>query len=153
MKIKIISIGNNPPSWVQDIVLQYTSRFNDNFKIELIEIKSDKNSKPMKQKKLDEAQKILKFIDNDFIIALDENGSPCSSKELKKKLSNWMQNIPKLTFVIGGANGLDNTIIKNSNWVWSLSMLTLPHNFAKVILVEQLYRASTILNSHPYHRE
>ena len=64
-----------------------------------------------------------------------------------------MQNFPKITFIIGGADGLDNIIIKNSNWVWSLSNLTLPHNLVKVILVEQLYRASTILNNHPYHRE
>ena len=153
MKIKIISIGNNPPKWAQDIILEYTSRFKDHFKIELIEIKSDKNIKSIKQKKIVEAQKILKFLDNDYIISLDEKGSSCSSKALSKKLSNWMQNFPKLVFVIGGADGLDNTILEYSSWVWSLSSLTLPHNLAKVILVEQLYRASTILNNHPYHRE
>jgi len=153
LKIKIISIGNNPPKWAQDIFLEYTSRLKGHFKIELIEIKSDKNIKSIKQKKIEEAQKILKFLDNDFIISLDEKGSACSSKALSKKLSNWMQNFPKLVFVIGGADGLDNKIIEHSNWVWSLSNLTLPHNLAKVILLEQLYRASTILNNHPYHRE
>jgi 23S rRNA (pseudouridine1915-N3)-methyltransferase len=153
LKIKIISIGNNPPKWAKDILLQYTSRFDDHLRIELIEIKSEKNIKPIKQKKAEEAQKILKLIGKEFIISLDENGSNCSSKSLSKKLSNWMQNFPKITFIIGGADGLDNIIIKNSNWVWSLSNLTLPHNLVKVILVEQLYRASTILNNHPYHRE
>ena len=153
MKIKIISIGNNPPKWVQDILVKYTSRFDVHFKIEFIEIKSEKNFKSLGHKKLQEAEKILKFIGSDFIISLDEHGSSCTSKSISKKLSNWMQNFPKLAFVIGGADGLDNTILEYSSWVWSLSSLTLPHNLAKVILVEQLYRASTILNNHPYHRE
>ena len=153
MKIKIISIGNSPPKSIQEILLQYTSRFDDHFKIELLEIKPEKKIKSVEQKKLQEAQKILKFIDTDFLISLDENGSPCSSRGLSKKLSNWMQNFPKVTFVIGGADGLDKKIIENSNWTWSLSDLTLPHNLVKIILVEQLYRASTILNKHPYHRE
>ena len=153
MKIKIISIGNNPPKSIQDILLKYISRFDDHFKIELLEIKSEKYFKSVDQKKLKEAQKILKFVGTDFIISLDENGSSCSSIDLSEKLSKWMQNFPKVTFIIGGADGLDKKIIGNSNWVWSLSKLTLPHNLVKIILVEQLYRASTILNNHPYHRE
>jgi len=153
LKIKIISIGNSPPKSIQAILLKYTSRFDDHFKIELLEIKSEKKFKSFGQKKLQEAQKILKFVGTDFIISLDENGSSCSSIDLSEKLSKWMQNFPKVTFIIGGADGLDKKIIGNSNWVWSLSKLTLPHNLVKIILVEQLYRASTILNNHPYHRE
>ena len=153
MKIKIISIGNSPQKSTQDILLKYTSRFDDHFKIELLEIKSEKKFKSVGQKKLQEAQKILKFVGTDLIISLDENGSSCSSIDLSQKLSKWMQNFPKVTFIIGGADGLDKKIIENSNWVWSLSKLTLPHNLVKIILVEQLYRASTILNNHPYHRE
>tara|TARA_B110000238_G_C15847171_1_gene319433 strand:+ start:101 stop:562 length:462 start_codon:yes stop_codon:yes gene_type:complete len=153
LKIKIISIGNSPQKSTQDILLKYTSRFDDHFKIELLEIKSEKYFKSVDQKKLKEAQKILKFVGTDFIISLDENGSSCSSIDLSEKLSKWMQNFPKVTFIIGGADGLDKKIIGNSNWVWSLSKLTLPHNLVKIILVEQLYRASTILNNHPYHRE
>ncbi len=153
MKIKIISVGNSPPKSIQDILLKYTSRFDNYFKIEILEIKSEKNFKSVGQKKMQEAQKILKFIGTDFIISLDESGSPCSSINLSAKLSNWMQNFPNVTFIIGGADGLDKKIIEKSDWVWSLSKLTLPHNLVKIILVEQLYRASTILNNHPYHRE
>ncbi|MDC0127004.1 23S rRNA (pseudouridine(1915)-N(3))-methyltransferase RlmH [Methylophilaceae bacterium] len=153
MKIKIISIGNSSPKSIQDILFKYTSRFVDHFKIELLEIKSEKKFKSVEQKKLQEAQKILKLVGTDFIVSLDENGSSCSSIGLSEKLSNWMQNFPKVTFIIGGADGLDKKIIEKSNWVWSLSELTLPHNLVKVILVEQIYRASTILNNHPYHRE
>ena len=85
-----------------------------------------------------EAKKILKYIDTDFVVSLDEKGSSCSSKGLSKKLSDWMQNFSKVTFIIGGADGLDKKIIENSNWAWSLSDLTLPHNLVKIILVEQL---------------
>jgi|TARA_B110000037_G_scaffold76432_1_gene91428 23S rRNA (pseudouridine1915-N3)-methyltransferase len=153
LKIKIISIGNNPPKWVQEILIKYISRFDGHFKIELIELKSEKNFKSIEQKKIQETNKIFKFIDNDFIISLDENGSSCSSIDLSKKLSDWLQNFPKVTFIIGGADGLDMKILEKSNWVWSLSDLTLPHNIVKIILIEQLYRASSILNNHPYHRE
>ena len=153
MKIKIISIGNSPPKSIQAILLKYTSRFDDHFKIELLEIKQEKKFGSVEHKKFQDAQKILKFIDTDFIVSLDENGSTCSSKNLSKKLSNWMQSFPKVTFIIGGADGLDKNIIENSNWTWSLSDLTLPHHLVKIILVEQLYRASTILNNLPYHRE
>ena len=153
MKIKIISVGNSPPKWAEDALIKYISRFDDNFKIELIEIKPDKNLKSIEHKKLQEAKKILKYINGSFVVSLDENGSSCSSKKLSEKLSNWMQNFSKVTFIIGGADGLDRTITNNSNWIWSLSKLTLPHNLVKIILIEQLYRASTILNNHPYHRE
>ena len=153
MKIKIISVGNSPPKWAKDALIKYISRFDDNFKIELIEIKPDKNLKSIEHKKLQEAKKILKYINGSFVVSLDENGSSCSSKKLSEKLSNWMQNFSKVTFIIGGADGLDRTITNNSNWIWSLSKLTLPHNLVKIILIEQLYRASTILNNHPYHRE
>ena len=153
MKIKIISVGNSPPKWAKDALIKYISRLDDNFKIELIEIKPDKNLKSIEHKKLQEAKKILKYINGSFVVSLDENGSSCSSKKLSEKLSNWMQNFSKVTFIIGGADGLDRTITNNSNWIWSLSKLTLPHNLVKIILIEQLYRASTILNNHPYHRE
>ena len=153
MKIKIISIGNNPPKWIQDILVEYTSRLDNCFKIEFIEIKSEKNFKSVEQKKLQEAIKILKFIDNDFIISLDENGLSCSSKSISEKLSNWLQNFPKVTFIIGGADGLDKSILANANFIFSLSEMTFPHQLVKLLLSEQLYRSSAILRNHPYHRE
>lgn len=153
MKIKIISVGNAPPKWVKDEITKYISRLDGCFKIELIEIKSDKNLKSKEHKKSQEARKIKKFINNDFIISLDESGTSCSSKNLSKNLNNWMQKFPKIVFIIGGADGLDKELLKNSNWIWSFSKLTLPHNLVKIILLEQLYRSSTILNKHPYHRE
>ena len=70
MKIKIISIGNNPPKWVQDILVKYTSRFDTHFKIEFIEIKSEKNFKSLGHKKLQEAEKILKFIGSCYLLYL-----------------------------------------------------------------------------------
>ena len=153
MKIKIISVGNTSPKWVKDEIVKYISMLDDCFKVELIDIKSNKNQKSIEQKKLQEAKKITKFINDDFVISLDESGALCTSKNLSKNLYNWMQNFSKITFIIGGADGLDKEILKNSNWVWSLSKLTFPHNLVKIILLEQLYRASTILNKHPYHRE
>ena len=153
MKIKIISIGNKPPQWVKDAIKSYSDRVENHFKIGWVEIKPEKNFSSVKKKKELEAKKILTQINNDFIICLDENGMDCSSTKLSKNLSLWVQTYPSISFIIGGADGLGDEIFKRANWKWSLSKMTLPHHLVKIILIEQIFRATSILNNHPYHRE
>lgn len=153
MKIKIISIGNKPPQWVKDAIKSYSDRVENHFKIDWVEIKPEKNFSSIKKKKELEAKKILAQINNDFIICLDENGVDCSSIKLSKNLSLWVQTYPSISFIIGGADGLSDEIFKRANWKWSLSKMTLPHHLVKIILIEQIFRATSILNNHPYHRE
>ena len=88
MKIKIISVGNTSPKWVKDEIVKYISMLDDCFKVELIDIKSNKNQKSIEQKKLQEAKKITKFINDDFVISLDESGALCTSKNLSKNFIN-----------------------------------------------------------------
>ena len=153
MKIKIISIGNKPPQWVKDAIKSYSDRVENHFKIGWVEIKPEKNFSSVKKKKELEAKKILTQINNDFIICLDENGVDCSSTKFSKNLSLWVQTYPSISFIIGGADGLGDEIFKRANWKWSLSKMTLPHHLVKIILIEQIFRATSILNNHPYHRE
>jgi 23S rRNA (pseudouridine1915-N3)-methyltransferase len=86
------------------------------------------------------------------LIALDERGTAITTPELARRLARWRQNGRNIAFLIGGADGLAESVKKSSDAVWSLSPLTLPHGLARVVLAEQLYRAGSILHNHPYHR-
>jgi len=88
-----------------------------------------------------------------LIIALDEHGKEWSTKELATKISNWHEEQQNISLLIGGPDGLSPSYLQNAQTLWSLSKLTLPHQLVRVIVAEQIYRAWSIINRHPYHRE
>lgn len=153
MKIKIISIGNKMPAWINEAFDSYMSKLDRDFTIQLIEIKPEKKFDSIDQKKLSEAEKILSHVDKEFLIVLDEKGLQFSSQELAQKLKHWSEHFKHITFVIGGADGIHEDILHKANLTWSLSKSTFPHAFVRVLITEQLYRAHSILENHPYHRE
>lgn len=135
------------PDWVSTACQEYSKRMPADCAIELKEIKSDVN--PAK-----EAIKIIAAIPkNSLIIALDERGKDLSTKDIASHLKNWREIGKDIVFLIGGADGLDASLKSKEIPLWRLSSLTLPHAFARLLLIEQLYRAWTILQGHPYHRE
>lgn len=153
MKIKIISIGNKMPAWINEAFDSYISKLNRDFTLQLIEIKPEKKFDSIEQKKLSESEKILSHVDKEFLIVLDEKGLQFSSQELAQKLKHWSEHFKHITFVIGGADGIHEDILHKANLTWSLSKSTFPHAFVRVLIAEQLYRAHSILENHPYHRE
>jgi 23S rRNA (pseudouridine1915-N3)-methyltransferase len=153
LKIKIISIGNKMPAWINEAFDSYMSKLDRDFTIQLIEIKPQKKFDSIEQKKLSEAEKILSHVDKEFLIVLDEKGLQFSSQELAQKLKHWSEHFKHITFVIGGADGIHEDILHKANLTWSLSRSTFPHAFVRVLITEQLYRAHSILENHPYHRE
>jgi 23S rRNA (pseudouridine1915-N3)-methyltransferase len=153
LKIKIISIGNKMPAWINEAYDSYISKFNRDFTLQLIEIKPEKKFDSIEQKKLSETEKILSHVDKEFLIVLDEKGLQFSSQELAQKLKHWSEHFKHITFIIGGADGVHEDILHKANLIWSLSKLTFPHAFVRVLIAEQLYRAQSILENHPYHRE
>ena len=86
------------------------------------------------------------------VVVLDEHGTTWTTVELTRRIERWMHDGRDLALLIGGADGLDQACIEAAEHRWSLSPLTLPHGLARLLVVEQLYRASTILRRHPYHR-
>ena len=135
------------PDWVSTACHEYSKRMPPDCTIELKEIKPD--ASPAK-----EAVKIRAAIPkNAWVIALDEHGKDMNTKELANQLTYWRDTGKDIVFLIGGADGLDTTLKSNDIPLWRLSSLTLPHAFARLLLIEQLYRAWTILQGHPYHRE
>jgi 23S rRNA (pseudouridine1915-N3)-methyltransferase len=147
MRLLIIAVGHKMPDWVSAACHEYSKRMPPDCAIELKEIKPD--ASPAK-----EAVKIRAAIPkNAWVIALDEHGKDINTKELANQLTYWRDTGKDSVFLIGGADGLDTTLKSNDIPLWRLSSLTLPHAFARLLLIEQLYRAWTILQGHPYHRE
>ena len=153
MKIKIVSINNPHDQWVYDEIKKFIKKIGRDYKIDLIEIKPDKKAPNPIQKKKSEAQSLDKYIRNTFLICLDERGDSFDSMNFSKKLLHLFARYPDITFLIGGADGLDKQVLAQSNLILSLSKMTLPHQLAKIVLIEQFYRAISISKNHPYHRE
>jgi len=141
------------PAWINEAFDSYMSKLDRDFTIQLIEIKPQKKFDSIEQKKLSEAEKILSHVDKEFLIVLDEKGLQFSSQELAQKLKHWSEHFKHIAFVIGGADGIHEDILHKANLTWSLSKSTFPHAFVRVLITEQLYRAHSILENHPYHRE
>jgi len=153
LKIKIISIGNKMPNWISEAFESYIAKLSHEFTPQLIEIKPEKKFDSIEQKKLSEAEKILTHIEKEFLIVLDEKGIQFTSQELAQKFNHWSEHFKQIAFVIGGADGIHENVIQKANLIWSLSKSTFPHAFVRVLIAEQLYRAQSILENHPYHRE
>ena len=152
-KIRIISVGNNPDKNLKELIDSYSKKLSNQFEVDWINVKAEKKFDSTSQKKEYEAKKITAFIENSFVVAMDESGQLFNSKEFSNKMTGWIQNYPSLTFIIGGADGIHQTLINKADFILSLSRMTFPHQLVKLFLSEQLYRCSAILNNHPYHRE
>jgi len=140
---------------VADAWEQYARRLPPAWRIELVEVAGARRSarQPDAAVKAAEAEKIRATLRRDEqVVALDESGRLLDSEGFAGRLSGWLGGSRDIVFVIGGADGLDAAFLAAADFRWSLSPLTLPHEMVRVVLAEQLYRASTIIAGHPYHR-
>ena len=141
------------PHWVTLAFDEYAKRMPAHMPLSLIEIKPEnRNSgKSIPQMLSLEKERILTNLPSRCkMIALDEKGENLDTLQFVSRLKIWIED--DVTFIIGGADGLDPELKKKSNLQLRLSSLTLPHAIARVVLAEQLYRAVSILQNHPYHR-
>ena len=144
------------PKWVDLALTEYIKRLPKNINFNLNQIAPEKRSRnrSLQELKKNEDEKINTLISStNIVIALDEKGELISSHRLAGELQIWIDQQLDVGILIGGADGLSDSIKNRASKIWSLSKMTLPHALARVIFIEQLYRASTILNKHPYHRE
>ncbi len=154
--MKLIALGHNQPRWVVDGTQEYAKRFPPEWAFELIELKPEKRtpSKSIAGVLADEAERIRQQLPRQtLVIALDERGDQLTTRELSARLAEWSRESPAATFLIGSADGLDADLKKSAQHRLALSKLTLPHGMARVLLIEQLYRAVSLLVDHPYHRD
>ena len=155
MKIQLWSIGKPHDKELKTAIEDFTKRANNYFSVEWIIIPVPKNAGMMNEMDLKkkEGEMILEQLDpKDYLVALDENGKQFTSESLSIFIqSRANESSRRIIFLIGGAFGLDEAILKTANIKWSLSNLTFPHQLVRLILVEQLYRAFSILKNEKYH--
>lgn len=154
MKIKLILVGKTAEASVDAIVKDYSQRLQHytKFEIEIIATNHHKNETPLKIKEKEAELLKKKLQDIDWIILLDDKGKSFTSEEFATQIENWMMQSKKtVAFVVGGAYGFSDEIYKMANTKISLSKMTFSHQIIRVVFMEQLYRAFTIINNEPYH--
>ncbi|MHB1678376.1 MAG: 23S rRNA (pseudouridine(1915)-N(3))-methyltransferase RlmH [Sulfuriferula sp.] len=156
MKLHIIAIGQKMPGWINAGFAEYAKRMPKETSLHLLELKPEKRSsgKTAEQIKSLERDRILASIPHDTVVwALDEHGEQFTTLGIADQLRNSMGTGRNICFIIGGADGLHDDIKRRGDKLFSLSRLTLPHGLVRVLLAEQLYRAWSVTQNHPYHRE
>lgn len=152
MKILVSAIGKiKTASPQQQLYLDYIKRIPWKFECKEFDVKIADTA----QRKSREAELLLSACTGyEYIIALDESGKLLSSREFSEHIGNWQQDgISSFAFVIGGADGLDSSVMKKAKLAWSFGRVTWPHMLVRGMLAEQLYRSYSVLSGHPYHRD
>lgn len=154
MQITIVAVGLRQPEWADTAVADYLGRFPKDFSVTVKEVKAEPRAgQPVPKLMEAEAERIRKAIPTgDIVVALDEHGRDLTTMDFAKKIDGWKNEGCGVTFLIGGADGLDPELKKSARMLMRVSSMTLPHAFARVMIAEQVYRAWSILNNHPYHR-
>jgi 23S rRNA (pseudouridine1915-N3)-methyltransferase len=154
MNLTIISIGNKLSPWEIDGVNYYTKQLKDKININFINIKGQQHPKRSitEALKLESEHIVKKIPDNTYLVSWDLNGNKVSSEKFSKIIETSTTNNSKICFIIGGSFGLDKSILKISDRVLSASSFTFPHRLFRIIVIEQIYRAFSIINNKPYHK-
>lgn len=153
MRLLIAAVGRLKKKTPEDVLIEgYVSKTRLSIEIKEVE---EKKSLPPEQLKKAESELLLHQVPvGAKIVALDETGVLMTSREFAGRLKTWMdEGVPCVAFLIGGANGHDDILKNKADLKVSFGRMTLPHMLARVVLVEQLYRAKTIIDNHPYHRD
>lgn len=156
MKLLVIAVGRRPPAWITAGFEDYTRRMPAEARISLVEIKAEARGGAKSVPRLLEAEhkRIAAALPRGCVcVVLDERGRALSTRQLAQHMQSWRGSGRDVAFVIGGADGTAAPLRERADLLWSLSSLTLPHGLVRVVLAEQLYRATSILGNHPYHRQ
>ena len=155
MKLFILAVGHKMPDWITNGFDEYAKRMPPELRIELKEIKPEQRSSGRNAESVMAAEKQrieAALPKNARVVALDERGRDWTTMQLANALPGWQQDGRDVAFVIGGADGLAPEVKARAELMLRVSSLTLPHGMVRVLLAEQLYRAWSITQNHPYHR-
>jgi len=142
MRVRLIATGTRMPGWVDQGVAEYAKRLKGGIRFELVEIPLAKQHERMR----------AAIGARDFTVALEVLGRAMTTPELARWLAARLAGGRDLALLVGGPDGLDPTLAAQADLRWSLSPLTWPHGLVRIMVVEQLYRAHSLLAGHPYHR-
>lgn len=157
MKLAILAVGHRMPAWVDAAFGEYAKRMPREMPLQLKELKPAQRSSATGDTARwmqAEAERIEAAVPQGALrVVLDEHGRSFPTRGLADHLRRWRNDGRDIVFIIGGADGLADTVKAQADLLWSLSPLTLPHGLVRVVLAEQLYRAASLLAGHPYHRD
>lgn len=156
MRLGIIAVSRRLPGWLDTGIKDYVRRLPPEIKPEITEVTPARRRPGVAPEKnlVDEARRIISVLPGGArLVILDETGRQMTSRQWADQLQQWRLDDSHCLFVIGGADGLAPAIRDMARDTLSLSSLTLPHGIARLLLVEQIYRAWSLMNNHPYHRE
>jgi len=153
MSVSLLSIGKRMPVWVNEACNDYQKRLPKQWQFQIQEL-AQSRADTAELRMAAEAKTLLSAVpDKAHLVALDNRGKTLSTQKLSAQLQKWLELGKPIQFLIGGPDGLHNDCRDRSDELISLSELTYPHPLVRVIWLEQLYRAQSILNNHPYHRD
>lgn len=155
MRIRLISVASRMPRWVEQGYHEYAKRLPADLPLDLVEVPlatRGKNADIVRLMRREGEQMLAATQAGERIVTLEVTGRSWSTEELASHLENWRLEARNVNLMVGGPEGLAAEVAERSEQRWSLSALTLPHPLVRILLAEQLYRAWTILNRHPYHK-
>lgn len=152
MKIELICVGKRLPKGLEELIGTYQTRLRRWLTLEITVLPPAKAADPGRAV-IDESNRLLRQVEDAFVVLLDETGRQFSSVELSEQFAGWRSEPKRLVFVIGGAHGVSDELKARADATWSLSKLVFPHELARLIVAEQLYRALTIEHNLPYHHQ
>ena len=154
MLIKVITIGNKPNQWESKGIEFYTKQLPKNLRIEFVNLKSQQNPSYSLNEILERESDLIlsKVLKDDYVISWDSGGEIINSKNFSSFILDCQRSKPNIVFIIGGSFGLSENVKQKSNKVFSASKLTFPHRIFRLLLVEQIYRAHSIISNMPYHK-
>ena len=153
MKLRVLSVGRDRSGWFEQGVRAYAERIEHHARVELLELPAATGSLPPEAARRKEGQELLRRAGEDaWLVALDERGTALDSPGFARLVGQARDAGRDLTFVLGGDEGLDPAVRERAWKVVALSAMTLPHRLARLVLMEQIYRAFTLLRGEPYHK-
>ena len=153
MKVRLLAVGRDRSGLYAPAVEEYVGRLSRQLKFELVELPEARKQAGTPQARDEEAATILARLEpRERVVALDERGDQPTSLELAKRVERWMSSGQDVALVIGGSDGLAPAVLTRAQERLALSKMTLAHRLARLVLVEQLYRAMTIIRGEPYHK-
>jgi 23S rRNA (pseudouridine1915-N3)-methyltransferase len=156
MRIRVLAVGSRMPEWVRENCADYALRLRSSLKLTLLEIPAGPRGvqrTPQAALRIEAKRLLVALRPKEFVVALDEKGDEFTTRQFASWLGARRRDGRDVVFLIGGPDGLDPDVLARADFKLSLSRLTLPHALARVLLAEQLYRAQSVLENHPYHRE
>lgn len=156
MKLRVLCIGKRMPAWVDAGVDDFLKRFTRQFPLSLDVVEASPRKAGMTTEQLQDADSLRlsqRLKPNERVVLLDERGKRHDTREFAARIEQWQLDGPDVALIIGGADGHSKAFRQQAHELISLSAMTMPHGLARLMLVEQIYRAWTVISGHPYHRD